>query len=58
MRKILPFEKALYLTKIDLKVEGDTVTRKNQVTETKTKMLDFKTTRVQLPEVPPCRFKC
>ena len=50
MRKILPFEKALYLTKIDRKVEGDTITRQNQVIETKTKMFDFKTTRVQVPE--------
>ena len=36
MRKILPFEKALYLTKIDRKVGGDTITRRNQVIETKT----------------------
>ena len=50
MRKILPFEKALYFTKIDRKVEGDTITRQNQVIETKTKMFDFKTTRVQVPE--------
>ena len=47
---MLPFEKALYLTKIDRKVEGDTITRQNQVIETKTKMFDFKTTRVQVPE--------
>ena len=47
MRKILPFEKALYLTKIDRKVGGDTITRRNQVTRPKqTKMFDFKTTRV------------
>ena len=50
MRKILPFEKALYLTKIDRKVEGDTIKWQNQVIETKTKMFDFKTTRVQVPE--------
>ena len=50
MRKIFPFEKALYLTKIDRKVKGDTITRQNQVIETKTKMFDFKTTRVQVPE--------
>ena len=48
--KKLPFEKALYLTKIDRKVEGDNITRQNQVIETKTKMFDFKTTRVQVPE--------
>ena len=41
MRKILPFEKALYLTKIDRKVEDDTITQQNQVIKTKTKMLDF-----------------
>lgn len=28
MRKTLPFEKALYLTKIDPNVEGDTITAK------------------------------
>ena len=50
MRKILPFEKALNLTKIDRKVEDDAITQKNQVIETKTKMVDFKTTRVQVPE--------
>ena len=50
MRKILPFEKALYLTKIERKVEGDTIARQNQVIKTKTKMFDFKTTRVQVPE--------
>ena len=50
MRKILPFEKALYLAKIDHKVVGDTIKRQNQVIETKTKMFDFKTTRVQVPE--------
>ena len=41
MRKILPFEKAVYLTKIDRKVEGDTITRQNQVIETKTKMFKY-----------------
>ena len=50
MRKILPFEKAPYLTKIDRNVEGDTITRQNQVIKTKTKMFDFKTTRVQVKE--------
>ena len=50
MRKILPFEKTLYLTKIDCKAEGDTITRQNQVIETKTKTFDFKVTRVQVPE--------
>ena len=50
MRKILLFEKALYLTKIACKVEDDTITQKNQVIETKTKMVDSKTTRVQVPE--------
>ena len=50
MRKILPFEKALYLTKIDRKEEGDTITWQHTVIETKTKMFDFKTTRVQVPE--------
>ena len=50
MRKILPFKKALYLTKIDRKVETDTITQQNQVIKTKTKMFDFKTTRVQVPE--------
>ena len=51
MRKILPFEKALYLTKIDRKVEGDTITRQNQVIETKTKMFDFKTTLSSIMQV-------
>ena len=46
IRKILPFEKAIYPTKIDHKAEGDTITRRNQVIKTKTKMFDFKTTRV------------
>ena len=50
MRKIFPFEKALCLTKIDRKVECDTITRQNQVIEIKTKMFDFKTTRVQMLE--------
>ena len=50
MRKILSFEEALYLTKLDHKVEGDTITQQNQVIETKTKIFDFKTTRVQVPE--------
>ena len=31
-------------------MEGNTITRQNQVIETKTKMFDFKTTRVQVPE--------
>ena len=31
-------------------MEDDTITRQNQVIETKTKMFDFKTTRVQVPE--------
>ena len=53
MRKILPFEKAIYLTKIDRKVEGDTITRQNQVIETKTKMFDFKITRVAIQKVVP-----
>ena len=30
-------------------MEGDTITRQNQVIETKTKMFNFKTTRVQVP---------
>ena len=50
MRKILPFEKALYLTEIDYKVEADIITLQNQVIETKTKMFDFQTTPVQVPE--------
>ena len=50
MRKILPFEKAVYLIKMDRKADGDTITQQNQVIETKTKMFDFKTTRVQVPE--------
>ena len=50
MRKILPFEKAVYLIKMDRKVGGDTITQQNQLIETKTKMFDFKTTRVQVPE--------
>ena len=50
MRKILPLRKALYFTKINRKVESDTIKRQNQVIETKTKMFDFKTMRVQLPE--------
>ena len=44
------FEKALYLTKIDHKAESATITRQSEVTETKTKMFHFKTTRVQVPE--------
>ena len=48
--KILSFEEALYLTKLDHKVEGNTITQQNQVIETKTKIFDFKTTRVQVPE--------
>ena len=47
MGKILSFEKVLYLTKINRKVDGDTITWQNQVIETKTKMFDLKTTRVQ-----------
>ena len=31
-------------------MEGNTITRQNQVIKTKTKMFDFKTTRVQVPE--------
>ena len=50
MRKILPFKKALYLTKIDRKVEGDTLTRQNQVIKTKIKIFDFEKTRVQVVE--------
>ena len=42
MRKILPFEKAVYLTKIDRKVEGDTITQQNQVMETKTTARKFR----------------
>ena len=45
-----PFKKILYLIKIDREVEGDTITRQNQVIEIKTKMFDFKTMRVQVPE--------
>ena len=48
--KILPFEKALFLAKIDRKVDADTITRKNQVIKAKTKMFYFKTTRVQVSE--------
>ena len=50
MIKILPCQKAIYLTKIDHKVERDTITRQNQVIETKSKIFDFKTTWVQVPE--------
>ena len=50
MRETLPFEKALYLTKIDRKVQGDNITRQNQAIETKTKTFDFATTRVQVPK--------
>ena len=42
MRKILPLEKAVYLTKIDRKVEGDTITQQNQVMETKTTARKFR----------------
>ena len=52
MRKILLFEKVLYLTKIGRKGEGDTIARQNQVIEAKTKMFDFKITQVQVPESP------
>ena len=48
--KILTFKKTFYLTKIDRKVEGDTIRRQNQVIETKTKMFDFNATRVQVPK--------
>ena len=50
MRKRLPFEKALYLSKIDRKVEGHTITRQNQAIETKKNTFDFITMRVQVPE--------
>ena len=50
MRNILPFKKALYLTKIDRKVEGDTLTRQNQVIKTKIKIFFFEITRVQVLE--------
>ena len=32
------------------RIEGDNITRQNQVIETKTEMFDFKTKRVQVPE--------
>ena len=57
IRKILPSKKAFYLTKIDCKLEGDTITQQNQVIETKTKMSDFKTTRVQVPESSPMQVQ-
>ena len=44
-QKNTPFRKG-YPTKIDHKAEGDTITRRNQVIKTKTKMFDFKTARV------------
>ena len=50
MRKRLPFEKVLYLSKIDGKVESHTITRQNQAIETKTNTFDFITMRVQVPE--------
>ena len=50
MRKILPFGKALCLTKINCKVEGDKIRLQSQVTKTKTKISNFKTTRVQVLE--------
>ena len=50
MRKMHPFKKILHLIKIDREVEGDTITRQNQVIEIKTKMFDFKTMRMQVPE--------
>ena len=50
MRKIRPFEKALYLTKIDRNEESDTITWQNQVIEIIKNMFDFKSTRVQVPE--------
>ena len=50
MSKTLPFEKALCLTKTDRKIESDTITRQIQAVETKAKVLDFKTTQVQVPE--------
>ena len=57
IRKILPSEKALYLTKIDCKLEEDTITQQNQVIETKTKMSDLKITRVQVPENSPMQVQ-
>ena len=53
MSKTLPFEKALCLTKTDRKIESDTITRQIQAIETKAKVLDFKTTQVQVPESSP-----
>ena len=50
MRKTLLFKNVVYLTKIDHKMEGGIITRQNQVIETKTKMFDLKTMRVQVPE--------
>ena len=50
MTKTLPFEKALHLTKIDCKMEGNTVTRQNQAIQAKAKIFDFKTTQVQVLE--------
>ena len=50
MRKTLPFKKSLYLTKMDRKMEGDTITRINIAIKTKTKTFDFKTTWVQVRE--------
>ena len=44
MRKTLPFKKSLYLTKINRKMEGDTITRINIAIKTKTETFDFKTT--------------
>ena len=57
IRKILPSEKALYLTKIDCKLEEDTITQQNQVIETKTKMSDLKIIRVQVPENSPMQVQ-
>ena len=50
LRKILPFGKALCLTKTNCKVEGDKIILQSQVTKTKTKISNFKTTRVQVLE--------
>ena len=56
MRKILPFEKVLYLTKIDRKIDGDTIKRQNQVIENKTKCSNSKQRECKCQKVPSCRF--
>ena len=54
MRKILSFGKAFYLTKIDGKLEDDTITRQNQVIKTKEKCSISKQRECKYQEAPSC----